>query len=216
MMSYTVSGLRTRYMGVELGMQVKIIDGLTASLTAAVSNYTFQNNPIGVRSAQNGAMEDVARRTYVKNYHVGGTPQQAFGLAINYAAPKNWFFELNGNYFRDGYVDLAFTRHEELPGLWKFCTTEEEYAARLKEFTHQDKLKEAFVMNLSIGKLIYTKFGSLNFNLSVNNLLNNRNIQTGGFQESKLDYTNYTLTKFPNRYFYAQGIRIFFNFGIRF
>ncbi|MDE5843558.1 MAG: hypothetical protein K2H35_07485, partial [Muribaculaceae bacterium] len=112
--------------------------------------------------------------------------------------------------------DLAPTRHEALPGLWKFCTSAEEYQERLKEFAHQDKLKNSFVMNLSIGKMIYTKFGGVNFNLNVNNLLNNRNIMTGGFQESKLDYTNYSLTKFPNRYYYAQGIRIFFNVGIRF
>lgn len=216
MMSYTLSGIRTRYKGVELGMQVKIFDGFSASVTAALNDYRFRNDPVGVRSAQNGAMEDVKRRTYLKNYHVGGTPQQVYALALNYAAPKNWFFEINGNYFHGGYVDLAPTRHEEQPGLWKFCTSVEEYEARMAEFAQQEKLNAAFIMNLSIGKLIYTKFGSLNFNLSINNLLNNRKIQTGGFQESKLDYTNYSLTKFPNRYFYAQGIRIFFNFGIRF
>lgn len=216
MMTYTLSGIQTEHKGVEIGLEYKILSGLSVSATAAVSSYTYRNNPTGVRSAQNGAMEDVTRVTYLKNYHLGGTPQQAYGLAVKYAAPKNWFFEVNANYFCDGYVDLAPTRHEELPGLWKFCTSKEEYEARLAEFAHQDKLKDAFVMNLSIGKMIYTKFGSLNFNLNVNNLLNNRNIQTGGFQESKLDYTNYTLTKFPNRYFYAQGIRVFFNVGIRF
>lgn len=216
MMAYTLKGINSRYMGVELGLQYKILDGLSASVTATVNNFTYHNNPIGVRSAQNGAMEDVVRRTYLKNYHIGGSPQQVFALALNYAAPKQWFFEINANYFRDAYIELAPTRHEEQPGLWKFCTTVEEYEQRLAEFTNQEKLKEAFVMNLSIGKMIYTKFGSLNFNLSVNNLLNNRNIQTGGFQESKIDYTNYNLNKFPNRYFYAQGIRVFFNFGIRF
>lgn len=216
MMTYTLSGIRTQRKGVELGMTVKIIDGLSATATGSFARYTYRNNPMGVRSAQNGAMEDVTRRTYLKNYHVGGTPQQAYGLALNYAAPKNWFFEINANYFCDGYVDLAPTRHEELPGLWKFCTNEQEYRRCVAEFAYQDKLKNSFVMNLSIGKMIYTKFGGINFNLNVNNLLNNRNIQTGGFQESKLDYTNYSLTKFPNRYYYAQGIRIFFNVGIRF
>ena len=87
---------------------------------------------------------------------------------------------------------------------------------KISEITHQDKLKNAFVLNFSIGKLIYTKFGALNFNVSVNNLLNNRNIQTGGYQEGKFDYTNYSVNKFPNKYYYAQGIRVFVNFGIRF
>lgn len=216
MMTYSLSGIQTEYKGVEVGLQYKIISGLSLTATGAFTRYNYKNNPTGVRSAQNGAMEDVTRTTYLKNYHIGGTPQQAYGLALNWAAPKQWFFEINANYFCDGYVDLAPTRHEEMPGLWKFCTSVEEYEARLKAYTTQDKLKDAFVMNLSIGKMIYTRWGGLNFNLSVNNLLNNRNIQTGGFQESKLDYTNYDLNKFPNRYYYAQGIRVFFNFGVRF
>lgn len=216
MMTYSLSGIQSEYKGVEVGLQYKILSGLSITATGAFTRYNYKNNPTGVRSAQNGAMEDVTRTTYLKNYHIGGTPQQAYGLALNWAAPKQWFFEVNANYFCDGYVDLAPTRHEEMPGLWKFCTSVEEYEARLREYTYQDKLKDAFVMNLSIGKMFYTRWGGLNFNLSVNNLLNNRNIQTGGFQESKLDYTNFDLNKFPNRYYYAQGIRIFFNFGVRF
>ena len=47
-------------------------------------------------------------------------------------------------------------------------------------------------------------------------MLNNRKIQTGGYQEGKFDYENYSTTKFPNKIYYAQGIRVFFNFGIRF
>lgn len=217
MMTYTLSGIQSEYKGVELGLQYKILPSLSVTATGAFSRYNYKNNPTGVRSAQNGAMEDVTRTTYLKNYYIGGTPQQAYGLAVNYNI-SNWFFEVNANYFCDGYVDLAPTRHEEeyINGLWKYCTTEEQFVDKVKEYTAQEKLKNSFVMNLSIGKLIYTKFGSLNFNLSVNNLLNNRNIQTGGFQESKLDYTDYNLSKFPNRYYYAQGIRIFFNFGIRF
>lgn len=218
MMTYTLSGVQTEYKGVEVGLQYKILSGLSVTATGTFSRYNYKNNPTGVRSAQNGAMEDVERTTYLKNYYIGGTPQQAYGLAVNYAAPKNWFFEVNANYFCDGYVDLAPTRHEEeyINGLWKYCSSEEEMKAMSAIYTSQEKLKNSFVMNLSIGKMIYTKFGAVNFNLSINNLLNNRNIMTGGFQESKLDYTDYKLSKFPNRYYYAQGIRIFFNFGIRF
>lgn len=216
MMSYTLSGIHTSYRGVEIGLQYKIGYGLTASGAVSISNYLYRNNPLGTRSATNGAMEDVTRTAYLKNYHVGGTPQQIYSLALNYAAPKNWFFELNGSFFCDGYVDLAATRHEEMPGLWKVCASEEQYRQKQAEIAYQDKLKNAFVMNFSAGKVFYTKFGSINLNLAVNNLTNNRKIQTGGFQEMKFDYTNYTTTKFPNRYWYAQGIFVSFNFGIRF
>lgn len=214
-MNYSMSGMQTEYKGVELGMEYKILSNLSVSACGTFSRYQYKNNPLGVRSYENGSEDDVVRRVYLKNYHIGGTPQQAYSLALNYNV-NQWFFEVNGNWFGDNYIDLSPARHEEMPGLWKLCTSEEEYIARRDEITRQDRLKDAFVMNLSIGKVVYTNFGSLNFNLSVNNFLNNRNIQTGGYQEGKFDYTNYDVNKFPNKIYYSQGIRVFFNFGIRF
>ena len=168
-----------------------------------------------LRSYENGAQDDVVRRVYLKNYHIGCTPQQAYSLALKYNISR-WFFEINANYLADNYYDLSYARHEEMPGLWKFCSTEAEYIERRDQITHQDRLKDCFVMNLSIGKLIYTKWGSLNFNLSLNNLLNNRDIQVRGWQDGKFDYTDYKISKYPNKVVYAQGIRVFFNFGIKF
>ena len=34
---------------------------------------------------------------------------------------------------------------------------------------------------------------------------------TGGYQQGRFDYDNYNLAKFPNKYYYAQGIRVFAN-----
>ncbi len=221
-MNYSMSGMHTQYRGIELGMSYKILPSLTASAAATIASYKYKNDPLGVRSYENGSQEDVTRRVYLKNYHIGGTPQQAYNVSLNYAAPKNWFFELSANWMGDAYVDLAPSRHEEMPDLYTVVkpapgqSYEEAIKEKISEITTQEKLKDAFVLNLSIGKLIYTKWGSLNFNLSVNNLLNNRNIQTGGYQEGKFDYTTYDVSKFPNKYYYAQGIRVFFNFGIRF
>ncbi len=232
-MNYAMSGIHTQYRGVEIGLAYKILPSLTISGAATIANYLYKNNPLGVRSYENGSQEDVTRRVYIKNYHLGGTPQQAYNISLNYNAPKNWFFELNANWLGDAYVDLAPTRHEEMPDLYTVCAPtkqqildnpgmtsyelmQQNLEEKRAEITNQEKLKDAFVLNFSVGKLIYTKWGALNFNLSVNNLLNNRNIQTGGYQEGKFDYTNYDINKFPNKYYYAQGIRVFFNFGIRF
>lgn len=214
-MNYTMSGMQTEYKGLELGMEYKILSNLSVSAAGTFARYTYKNNPLGVRSYENGSADDVTRRVYLKNYHIGGTPQQVYSFAINYNI-KQWFFELNGQWFGDNWIDLSPSRHEEMPGLWKFCTSEEEYAKKRDEITYQDKLNSEWVFNFSIGKIVYTKFGSLNFNVSVNNFLNNRNIQTGGYQEGKFDYTDYNVNKFPNKIYYAQGIRVFVNVGIRF
>ena len=196
-------------------MEFKILSNLSITAAGTFSRYQYKNNPMGVRSYENGTKEDVVRRVYYKNYHIGGTPQQVYSVGVNYNI-KNWFFEVNGQWFGDNWFDISPARHEEMPGLWKFCTSEEQFRQKQAEIANQEKLNNAWVMNLSIGKVIYTKFGSVNFNLSVNNLLNNRKIQTGGWQEGKFDYTDYNVNKFPNKIWYAQGIRVFFNVGIRF
>lgn len=221
-MNYAMSGIQTRYSGVELGFAYKIIPSLTLTGAGTIGQYIYNNNPLGVRSYENGAEADITRRVYLKGFHIGGTPQQAYSLGLDYAAPGMWFFGINANFFSNGYVDLAPTRHEEMPELYTVVkpapgqTIEQAVQEKVEQIAYQHRLKDAFVLNLSVGKVIYTRFGSLNFNLSVNNVLNNRNIQTGGYQEGKFDYTNYNVNKFPNKYYYAQGIRIFFNFGIRF
>ncbi len=214
-MNYSLSGLQTEYKGIEIGMEYKFTSSFSMKALGTLSRYQYKNNPEGVRSYENGAQEDVYRTVYLKNYHIGCAPQQAYSVAANYNV-SNWFFELNANWLLDNYYDLSYARHEEMPGLWKFCTSVEEYEARRDEITRQDKLKNAFVMNLSIGKLIYTRWGSLNFNLSVNNLLNNRDIQMRGWQDGKFDYTDYNVNKYPNKVSYAQGIRVFLNVGVRF
>ncbi len=214
-MNYTMSGMQSEYKGIELGLEYKILSNLSISGAGTFSRYTYKNNPLGVRSYENGSEEDVVRRVYLKNYHIGGTPQQVYSIALNYNI-NQWFFELNGQWFGDNWIDLSPARHEEMPGLWKLCTSEEEYIAKRDEITYQDKLNSEWVLNFSVGKILYTKFGSVNFNLSVNNFLNNRNIQTGGYQEGKFDYTDYNVNKFPNKIYYAQGIRVYFNVGIRF
>ncbi len=215
-MNYVMAGVNKTYKGVELGMAYKITPELTISAAGTFSRYQYTNRPRGIRSYENGTMEDIESTVYIKNYYVGGTPQQAYNIGIDWAAPKMWFFNINASWMGDSYVDLAPIRHEPLPDLYKICSSEEELQAKMNEISTQEKLNNAFVLNLSVGKVIYTKFGQLNFNLSVNNLLNNRNIQTGGYQQGRFDYDDYNVAKFPNKYYYAQGVRIFFNFGIRF
>ena len=56
----------------------------------------------------------------------------------------------------------------------------------------------------------------MNININVENILNNPKIQTGGYQQGRFDYTNLNLSKFPNKYYYGQGIKVFANVGLRF
>ena len=216
-MNYVLTNVHKRYAGIEVGMAFKVTPAITITFAGTWARYQYKNRPTGTRSYENGMMPDTTQTVYLKNFYVGGTPQTAFNLGIDWAAPKSWFFNINGSWMGNAYVNLSPIRHEALPNLWQVVNTYEELVSKMEELATQDKLNNAFVLNASIGKVInINRKVSLNLNLNVDNILNNRKIMTYGYQQGRFDYTNYNLGKYPNRYFYAQGIKVFFNVGVRF
>lgn len=216
-MNYSLINVHKAHRGIELGFSYKLTPSLAVSGAATFSRYTYKNRPTGTRSYENGSQPDTTQIVYLKNFYVGETPQQAYSLSLNWTAPHMWFFEINGSWLGDAYVDLSPIRHEAMPNLWTVCETIEQYESKVKEITHQERLKDAFVLNASIGKVIYlNRTASLNFNVNLNNILNNRNIMTGGYQQGRFDYTNYTTSKYPNKYYFTQGFKIYVNMGVRF
>ncbi len=216
-MNYVLKGVRKCFKGIEIGMAYKLTPSLTLSAAGTFARYQYKNRPTGTRSYENGMMPDTTQTVYLKNFYVGGTPQTAVNVGIDWAAPKSWFFNVNASWMGDAYVNLSPVRHEALPNLWEKYPDRAELEAKMKSLADQDKLNNAFVLNASVGKLIYiARKYQLNLNLQVYNLLNNRKIQTYGYQQGRFDYTNYDATKYPNKYYYAQGIRVFINAGIRF
>lgn len=215
--NYVLSGVRRENMGVELGLAYKIIPSLTATFAGTVASYRYKNNPMGTRSFENGLYEDQTQRVYLKNYRVGGTPQQAYSIGLDWAAPKQWFLGVTANWMRDSYVKLAPVYHEEQPTLWAAYPSPDEALEKQAEISRQQKMNNAFVLNFSIGKLIYiNRKVSLNINLNVDNITNNRNIMQNAYQQGRIDRTDWNMNKYPNKYTYAQGTKVFLNVGVRF
>ncbi len=91
------------------------------------------------------------------------------------------------------------------------------------------KIWNRFLIDCSFGKLIYFKDRtSLSINLSVNNITNNTDFKTGGYQQARLPrstrqgYTegnstiNSNVWKFPAKYYYAWGTNMYFNVQYKF
>lgn len=217
--NYAMTGVKKEHKGVEIGASYKLTTNLTVKAAANIARYQYKNRPTGVRSFENGSQPDVVRTVYLKNYYVDGTPQEAYLLGFNWQGPKSWFVEVSGTYTNRAYIQLSPVRHEVLNDLYQFADNDQDLMEKMKALGEQEKLNEAFLVNLSIGKFIrLTRKVSLNLNLNINNLFNNQQVQTGGYQQGRFDTKDYTNTrnKFPNKYYYAQGIRVFFNAGIRF
>ncbi len=214
---YALQNVHKVNKGIELGMSYKITPSITGTFAGTFARYQYKNNPRGTRSFENGLHPDTTQTVYLKNYYMGSTPQTVFNVGIDYAAPKNWFFNVNGTWMGDAYVNLSPAYHEALPDLWQKFPEPAALEEKIKELSAQDKLKNAFSLNISIGKLLYiNRKVSMNFNLNINNVLNNKDICTYAYQQGRLDTKDYIRDKYPNKYTYAQGVKVFFNVGVRF
>lgn len=215
--NYILTGVRRVYKGVELGMAYKITNDITATFAGMYSRFQYKNNPQGTRSFENGMYADTTQTVYLKNYFVGSTPQYCANIGIDYAAPKNWFFNVNMTWQGDAYVNLAPRYHEVLPNIYQDLGAEA--FDRIKELSVQDKIKNAYSLNASIGKALYLKKVTLNFNLNLTNITNNKDIATYAYQQGRMKTTStgaYDRNYFPTRFNYAQGFKMYLNVGVRF
>ena len=218
-MNFALTGVHKQYKGVEVGLSYKLSSSLTVSAAANIARYQYKNRPLGTRSYENGSNPDVTSVIYLKNFYVAGSPQECYSLAFNWAGPKNWYVELNGAWMNRSYVSISPIRHEAIPNLYELAESEEHLQQLIKDLSVQEKLNEALLINASIGHVIYiNRSASFTINLNLNNILDNRNIQTGGYQQGRIDTKDITNTanKFPNKYYYAQGFKVFLNLGLKF
>ncbi len=215
--NFALNGVKRQYKGIELGMAYKILPSLTASFAGTYAKFQYKNNPMGLRSVENGLYPDQEKQVYLKNYTCTSTPQLAFNIALDWQAPKMFFVNVNASYLADYYVKLAYPYHEEMPGLWTVANSADEVEALMAAYADQPKLDNQWVLNASVGKVLYVNRDlSLNFNLSVSNILNNKDLVINAFQQSRVDTKRYNVNAFPTKLQYAQGIKVYFNVGVRF
>lgn len=199
----SLSGIHKVHKGIEASATVKLTSKLTLTGVAGVGKYTYDNNPTTTQSYENSTKEyDLKDMVYCKGYHVSGTPQQVYSLALNYNL-NGWFLSVNENYYRDSYVDFAPIRR---------ITANVSRDTDGNYINTQEKLANAFLLDASIGKNIRLNGGkSLSINLMLNNVLNRKDIRTGGFEQNRIDGT-----KYKPYYYYMQGTNGFLLVGLRF
>lgn len=210
---HTLYGMNKVHRGLELGLEYRPTDALTFELIGTTAQYYYSNDPMGVINSTNGRIKNQEEKVYMKNIYVGGVPQMlgTFGIGYFY---DYWFFNLNFNGFGYNHIDAAPIRR--LASNYTNVTPPGTPGHNPKQYdafvqtTTQERFDGGFTMDLSIGKILYLKNRDrINFNFSVSNLLNNKNVRIGGFEQGRinLDYPE----RFTNKHYYMQGINFFLN-----
>jgi len=151
-----------------------------------------------------------------QKHYVPSTPQLAAALELNYRTNSYWFFELSGQYFAKSYLDMnpLFRTDAVCAGSDGIASPPEiEYMAAQEEF------EPAFLLNASVGKSWYiNRKYNFGFSLEVKNMLDNRDVRTGGYESTRLiDSTEKDrLYRFDAKYFYMCGANYMLNLYFRF
>ena len=184
-----------------------------------VMNVSFwKYHPVYPHDVYGKIPEGTGLNDYIRlqKHYVPSTPQTAasLGLAWNH---NYWFVDLDVEYFDRAYLDmnpLYRTDYAVMGPDYKATPEEIEY------MTAQEKFPAAFLMNLSVGKswFIQRKY-QLGFSFNAKNLLNNRNIKTGGYEQTRIVDNTAGKTRyyrFDPKYFYNSGFNYMLNIYFRF
>lgn len=219
-----MSGVDKRYMGAELGFDVKITPTLNATGVASVGEYKYTNTP------QVYSFDDLNNfRSYgsanIKDYKVAGTPQKAFSLGLKYNSPKYWWVGASANYLMDQYLD--FSALNKTAAMYTNPLTNDPYEGVtpeiIQQLTRQTKFDDQFMLNANAGKSFLIGKYRMGISVSVNNILNNRNYVTGGFEQGRaanfpdvLEESQRQTPYFGPKLWYDRGTTFFTNVYLRF
>ncbi|MBQ5395048.1 MAG: hypothetical protein IIU62_08440, partial [Alistipes sp.] len=213
--NFAMSGIDKKHFGLEAAFQVPIYRGL--SLRGAVSwgQYTYDSNPFYVQTQDNSAEIISEGKVYWEDFRVESTPQLAASVGLNFRSNNNWFLSLDWNYYDNMYLSMSPIYRTDA------VITSGMSEADIANIRHQEKFDNAYVLNASIGKNWSIKYKyTLGFSLSVDNLLNNQDIKTGGYEQTRLakneETTVTSYQPFDSKYFYMFGTTYYLNVYFRF
>ena len=240
----SMTGIKKEYYGVEVGVKASLNSNWSIRGLAAISEAKNINNARvrymssakPIKSAD-GQQNFYAEETVLnKNMRESGTPLSVYGLTLSYNG-GGWFIDLSGNYYDRIYLSYSpVYRYESTlvnrnkaaiaRGIAEERTIDDNGNV-IESALDQAKGTPGFMLDLSIGRSIRLKSGQLSINLSLTNLLNNTKMCTGGYEQSRSNYSIgstdgeintsrlYRFDKNPKKY-YAYGINGMLNIGYRF
>lgn len=219
----SLTGLEKDYYGAELGVTFKVTSNFDINVTGtmAEAKYTSNSRVDYMLSTEGTTKQDIC---YNKGMRESGTPLAAISLGLSYRI-KGWYLDLTGNYYDRIYLSYSpcMRYYETLSKAGYVNNVNGQDVINVPE---QAKGNGGFMLDASIGHQFKVAKRPLSVNLMLTNITNNQKICTGGYEQSRSDYSVNSATgtasdrtyKFSNnpKKFYALGINGMLNVNYRF
>lgn len=199
--NYAMTGIDKKHFGVEMGLKGKVTSTISVSGAASFGQYTWDSRPnVGITRDNDSESLATNETVYVQDYRVDGTPQTALSFGMDYRAPKNWFVAADINYFDNTYLSFNPARRtsDAVEGL-------DPNSQLVSDILSQEKLPSSYTLNLKAGKSWRFDKYYLSLFATVSNVLDNKEVITGGYEQLRFDYESRDVDKYAPVYFYMYG-----------
>ena len=217
----SIRNIDKNYYGGELGLEANIYKGFGMTAGVSVGKYTYSsrwNTTTYVDNTQEIILPD--NTVYTKGFYIGGTPQQAYSLGLNYRSPKYWFITSTVNF-----VDRTFTEISPSRRTAQAVDLVEYHSELWNSIVSQERINPKGVWTLDIfggySWRLKNQFKKLKkdqylvLNVGINNITNNKKAQITAFEQLRFDVDGKDLNLFKNRFAYAYGINYFISLAWR-
>jgi hypothetical protein len=204
--------------GTELAVEAKVTSSFSVSAVAAIGEYLFNDRAKVYRYEDFRADSDVVFSQDGDDLFLDGLPyangpQKAYTLGLSLRPKGYWFANLSFNYFDDVYI-ASYPLNRWAETTVGLDPQSEEYDRIINPISPEGQ----FTMDFFGGKSFKFDETFLYLNLGVNNLLDNQDFITGGFEQSRFDFEvrEGEETVFQPRFYYLFGRNYFVNISLRF
>ncbi len=216
----SMTGVEKDYYGAELGAKFKVTSNFDINVLGFYGDakYVSNTNVVYMLSTSAERNSDVCLN---KGMRESGTPLAAASIGLNYRI-KGWYLNVTGNYYDRIYLSYSpCMRYQTTLATAGNVNNDGSY-----DVPDQAKGDGGFMLDASIGHSFRIAHRPLNVNLTLTNITNNRDITTGGYEQSRSDYSTnsttgtttsrtYSFSNNPKKY-YAQGFNFMLNINYRF
>lgn len=224
----SLTGIKKEAYGLEAAAKIKITSFLDFKALGSLSEAKYINNcDARYMMSTSGVYKNTL--VYSNGMRESGTPLTATSLGFSYHS-NGWFIDLSANWYDRIYLSWSPSlRYEESLKTQGLITTGVDENGNVTTFVNspdQKMGKGGWMIDGSIGKVVYLRKGQLSINLNMNNLLNNIKLCTGGYEQSRSSYTTnadgsysggrvYSFLNNPKK-FYAYGTNGMLNVTYKF
>ena len=204
----SMTNIKKAYYGLEAGMRFKVASFLDLTTLGTLSEGKYINNA-NARYLSSTSAKYSDEILYNRGMRENSTPLTATSIGISFHQ-KGWNIDLNGNWYDRIY--LAYSpayRYKSSLINGGFVNNDGELMP-----PPQAKGHGGWMLDGSIGKSVRLKHGQLYFYLMVTNILNNQSIVSGGYEQSRSDYTlRNNGTKSYRAYKFSRNPKKYYMFG---